>query len=496
MSITYKSTALKGGKDKHTFVFDLKTTTKNSSKTAVKDIPKLKTNELFSVYSASTDGTNTTFLKLKETKNVSKEDLRVIGGRFYKEYKKLKSKKLLLNIKDFQIFSDTSDSDALQGFVEGFLLSDYKLQEVKSSASKKEVLDIEVCTSGLKPAKVTELKSQLKESENVSDAVHFARRLGDLPGNMMTPSILAKNASILAKNAESIKSPALKVTVWNKARIKKEKMGGLLGVSLGSAEEPKFIIMEYKPKGLKAKSTPTVLVGKGLTFDAGGISIKPSAKMDEMRYDMCGGAAVIGAMKLICDMKLKAHVIALVPSTENLLGASAVKPGDVLTARNGKTIEVLNTDAEGRLILADALAYASELGAKEILSTATLTGAMVVALGNSHTGFFTRDDKLAKKIDETSKISGENLWRMPLTDDHVSDMQGSYADLSNLASFRGAGSATAAAFLEQFVSKDVPYAHLDIAGTAWNAAKRKSYHASNGATGVLVRSFYEYVKNA
>ena len=489
MSITYKSTAFKGGKDKHTFVFDLKNTAKNSSKMDSKNIPKLKNNELFSIYSAAADGTSTTLMKLKDNKNFSKEDLRVIGGRFYKEYKRLKSKTLLLNIKDFQIFNGTSDIDALQGFVEGFLLSDYKLQEVKSSATKKETLDIEVYTSGLKSAKVTELKSQLKESEHVSQAVHFARRLGDLPGNMMTPSILAKNA-------ESIKSPALKVTVWNKTKIKKEKMGGLLGVSLGSAEEPKFIIMEYKPKGLKAKSTPTVLVGKGLTFDAGGISIKPSAKMDEMRYDMCGGASVIGAMKLICDMKLKAHVIALIPSTENLLGASAVKPGDVLTARNGKTIEVLNTDAEGRLILADALVYASELGAKEILSTATLTGAMVVALGNSHTGFFTRDDKLAEKINETSIISGENLWRMPLTDDHVSDMQGSYADLSNLASFRGAGSATAAAFLEQFVSKDVPYAHLDIAGTAWNASKRKSYHASNGATGVLVRSFYEYVKNA
>jgi len=481
MSITFKTTAFKGQKESHAIVFETK-------KPALKSQPKLKDEEVFTIFaSQEMQGSNVTVIKLKDAKKMNKEDLRVLGGKVYSEYKKMKSKKLALAVKSFSDFE--SSADALQGFVEGFMLANYKMLEIKSKAPKAENLNVEVFTQGLKPAEVTNLKKQLKESEALVSSVHFARRLGDLPGNRMTPTILSKNA-------ETLKKSGVKVTVWNKARLKKEKMGGILGVAAGSAEEPKFIIMEYKGKGVKPSTKPTVLVGKGLTFDAGGISIKPAARMDEMRYDMCGSAAVIGAMKLISEMKLSAHVIALVPSTENLLGAEACKPGDVLTARNGKTIEVLNTDAEGRLILADALAYASELKPKEVLSTATLTGAMVVALGNSHTGFFTRDDKLAEKISETSKVSGENLWRMPLTDDHVSDMKGTYADLSNMASFRGAGSATAAAFLEQFVEDGIPFAHLDIAGTAWNAAKRKSYHASNGATGVLVRSFYEFVKNS
>ena len=480
MSITFKSTAFKGSKESHTIAFELK-------KAALKAQPKLGSGETFTIYaSPEVGGSNVTVLKPKSAKNLSKEDFRVLGGQVYTEFKKVKSKKLSLSAKSFSEFSDILD--AIQGLVEGFMLANYKMNEAKSKSSKNGSVAIEVFTQGLKAAEVTKLKPLLKESEAVSSAVHFARRLGDLPGNMMTPTILAKNA-------ETLKAPGMKVTVWNKARIKKEKMGALLGVAAGSAEEPRFIIMEYKGKGAKANK-PTFLVGKGLTFDAGGISLKPSAKMDEMRYDMCGGAAVIGAMKLISEMKLPVHVVALVPSTENLLGASATKPGDVLKARNGKTIEVLNTDAEGRLILADALSYASEHKPKEVLCTATLTGAMVVALGNSHTGFFTRDDSLADKLNDTSKASGENLWRMPLTDDHVSDMKGTYADLSNLAAFRGAGSATAAAFLEQFVGDGIPFAHLDIAGTAWNAAKRKSYHASNGATGVLVRSFYEFVKNS
>ena len=378
--------------------------------------------------------------------------------------------------------------DLIQGFIEGFMLTNYKMTEAKSKPKKQDSVSIEIFTPGLKTTLLTKLKTLIKESEAISSSVHFTRRLGDLPGNMMTPTILSKNA-------ESLKSTHLKVTVWGKARIKKERMGALLGVAAGSSEEPKFIIMEYKGKGAQA-SKPTVLVGKGLTFDAGGISLKSAAKMDDMRYDMCGGGSVIGAMKLISNMKLPVHVVGLIPSTENLLGASATKPGDILTARNGKTIEVINTDAEGRLILADALSYATELKPKEILCTATLTGAMVIALGNSHTGFFTRDEDLADRIHKTSQSSGENLWRMPLTDDHVSDMKGTYADLSNVSSFRGAGSATAAAFLEQFVGKGIPFAHLDMVGTAWNAKKRKPYHASNGATGVLVRSFYEFVKNS
>jgi leucyl aminopeptidase len=210
---------------------------------------------------------------------------------------------------------------------------------------------------------------------------------------------------------------------------------------------------------------------------------------------MCGGAAVIASMLAIARLKLKVNAIAFVPATENLAGPAATKPGDIVIARNGKSIEVNNTDAEGRLILADALVYACEQKPAMILDTATLTGAMVVALGNSHTGYFTRDNDLSDMIEEASVESGEWLWRMPLTDHHVKDMKGTYADLSNISSSKGAGSATAAAFLEQFVDKDIPWAHFDVAGTAWHCGNRLNYCPSKGATGVMVRTFVRMAAN-
>ncbi|MCB1109295.1 MAG: leucyl aminopeptidase family protein, partial [Chlamydiia bacterium] len=256
--------------------------------------------------------------------------------------------------------------------------------------------------------------------------------------------------------------------------------------------EPKFIIMEYKNG--PAKQKPLCLVGKGLTFDCGGISIKPSAGMEEMKFDMCGSAAVIGAMRAIANLGLKVNAIALIPSTENMPGPAANKPGDIRKARNGKSIEINNTDAEGRLILADALCYASEQKPGMILDAATLTGAMVIALGNIHTGFYTRDNNLRKKIETAATSSGELVWPMPLVDDHSKDMKGYYADVTNLAPSRGAGSATAAAFLEYFVDKDIPWAHFDVAGTAWHAGNRLAYAPKKGASGCMVRTFVEIAK--
>lgn len=483
MSITFKKTSFKGSEQSALLLFIYGK--KKSELLNKLKYPKLSKKE--SLVLGSQDkiqGAGAVIFNLDGgKKSYSVEDFREIGGSFFKKAKSIKTKKLVFIANDFSMFGEAGPS-LLAGAIEGALLSDYKMTECKSKAAKEEKTKIEVYSTDAKTSK--KIKEALKSSEKMVEAVHFARTLGDLPGNKMTPTILAKKA-------QSLKGEGLKVTVWNKARIQKEKMGGLLGVAAGSNEEPRFIIMEYKSPKAKSKK-PTLLVGKGLTFDAGGISIKPSAGMDEMRYDMCGGAAVIGAMKYISSMNLPVHVIGLVPSTENLLGASACKPGDVLTAKNGKTIEVLNTDAEGRLILADALSYASTLNPKQVLNTATLTGAMVVALGNSHTGFFTRFDELAEKLSVAGKSSGENLWRMPLCDDHSADMKGTFADLSNLASFRGAGSATAAAFLENFCDEGIPFVHLDIAGTAWNAGKRKSYHPAKGATGVLVRTFYDFVK--
>jgi leucyl aminopeptidase len=236
-------------------------------------------------------------------------------------------------------------------------------------------------------------------------------------------------------------------------------------------------------------------VGKGLTFDSGGISIKPSAAMEEMKYDMCGGAAVIGTMLALARLKAKVNVIGLVPSTENMPGSQAVKPGDVYFARNGKSVEVFNTDAEGRLILGDALAYGTEQNPVAMFDAATLTGAILVALGNTYTGVFTRDRKLMRRVQDAADISGEWVWGMPLDDFHSDDMRGHHADLCNISSGRLAGSSTAAAFLEEFVGKDVPWAHFDIAGTAWNVNSRLPYHPRKGASGVIMRTFVELAQS-
>ncbi|PWU22392.1 MAG: leucyl aminopeptidase [Bdellovibrio sp.] len=381
---------------------------------------------------------------------------------------------------------DSDHSRNLLAFVEGLYLANYKYDELKT---KKNDSTPEGFTLHLVSGKTTDRKadSLVNQAKIIAESVNLARRLGDTPGNLMTPRILADEAVAAAQSAGA------KATVWDKKRIEKEKMGGLFGVAQGSHQEPRFIILEYR--GTAASKKPVVLVGKGLTFDSGGISLKPGASMEEMKFDKCGGCNVIGAFLAAARLKLKVNLVALIPSSENMPGGAATKPGDVHRARNGKTFEVNNTDAEGRLILADALCYASELQPVAIFDAATLTGAMVVALGNVHSGYFTRNDQLSGRIQKASALSGELVWRMPLTDAHVEDMKGTYADLSNVSAGKGAGSATAAAFLEQFVEKGIPWAHFDIAGTAWSLGGRLNYCASKGASGSLVRTFVELARS-
>ena len=367
-----------------------------------------------------------------------------------------------------------------QALTEGALMADYtftEYKEQKPDAKGLESLHLVSTHKAKSHDRGVEVGSVLAE------CVNFARRLGDRPGNRMTPTLLAD------ETVKAAKGTRLKINIWDKNRIKSEKMGSFLSVSLGSSQEPRFIVMEYN--GANSGEKPICFVGKGLTFDSGGISIKPSAGMEEMKYDMCGGSTVIATMLAIARLKLKVNAIGLVPSTENMPGPAANKPGDIVTARNGKTIEINNTDAEGRLILADALVYACEQDPACIFDVATLTGAMVVALGNLHTGYFTRNDKLAAKIQQSADTTGEWIWRMPLTDFHVKDMKGTYADLSNISAGKGAGSATAAGFLEQFVAKDIPWAHFDIAGTGWHVGDRLPYCPRKGASGVMVRTFVQ-----
>lgn len=414
----------------------------------------------------------------------SGEDARVAGAAAYQALKGQKVVSADLDL-DSVLKMGRDGAALVRGLTEGLLLTPYDFDDFKTKPEKKTERPGEVRLLATHQNKA--LETAFNEAQILAKWTNFCRWLGDHPANTMSPTVLADTVSERAKGTK------VKVTIWDKARIKKEKFGGLYGVSLGSDQEPRFIIMEYNGAGKSKK--PVHFVGKGLTFDSGGISIKPSANMDEMKYDMCGGTAVIGTVLALAEMKAKVNVVAMIPATENMPGPSALKPGDLLVHRNGKTTEVLNTDAEGRLVLSDALVYSCEQKPAALFNVATLTGAIVVALGNIHTGVFTRDRKLRQRIQEASEVSGEQVWAMPLTDDHVEDMKGLHADLSNISSSKGAGSATAAAYLEQFVEKDTPFAHFDIAGTAWNTANRLPYCPKKGASGVMVRTFVELAKS-
>ncbi len=316
----------------------------------------------------------------------------------------------------------------------------------------------------------------------VGEAVNFARRLAVTPANDMTPTILADEAARAAKDA------SIDIEVWDEARIAKEQMGSFLSVAHGSAQPPKFIIMKYT--GDPGSKELLALVGKGITFDTGGISLKPPERMEEMKYDMSGGAAVIAAMCAIGKLKPKINVVGLVPATENMPGGKATKPGDIVKAMNGRTIEVINTDAEGRLVLADALCYANKLGATKIVDAATLTGACVIALGHAASAAIGNDETFTNAFLAAAKSTGERYWQMPLYDDYASAMKSDIADLKNTGG-RPAGTLTAAAFLKSFVDK-TPWVHLDVAGTAY--LDNESAWQAKGPTGTPVRAFVSLVE--
>jgi len=309
-----------------------------------------------------------------------------------------------------------------------------------------------------------------------------ARDLQSTPSNFATPSFLAARAEEIAAA-----SSKLSAEVLGPQEITAKGMGGLLAVGQGSSEEPRLIVLRYAGGG----SGPTLgLVGKGVTFDTGGISLKPGAGMQEMKMDMSGAAAVLEAIAAIAELGLAVDLIAVVPATENMPSGTAVKPGDVITQYNGKTVEVNNTDAEGRLILADALAYAAELGAERIVDLATLTGAVVIALGSTYAAVIANDDDLAGEVIAAGERSGELVWRLPLHAEYRELMKGTVADLSNLASKRKAGTITAGAFLQEFVG-ETPWAHVDIAGTAWDVGRE---YTGTDASGYGVRLLVELVR--
>ncbi len=315
-----------------------------------------------------------------------------------------------------------------------------------------------------------------------AEAQNRARDLQSLPSNVATPSFLGRRAREIASHHEGVSAEVL-----GRDEITAKEMGGLVAVSQGTAEDPKLIVLRYAGGG----SGPTLgLVGKGVTFDTGGISLKPSASMHEMKMDMSGAAAVLEAVGAIAELGLQIDLIAIVPSTENMPSGTAIKPGDIITQYNGKTVEVNNTDAEGRLILADALAYAVELGAERIVDLATLTGAVLVALGSTYAAVISNDDDLASAVAQAGETSGELVWRLPLHPEYKELTKGTVADLTNAAAKRKAGTIYAGSFLEEFVG-DTPWAHVDIAGTAWDVGRP---YTGNDASGFGVRLLVELAR--
>lgn len=362
-----------------------------------------------------------------------------------------------------------------QALAEGSLLSVYSYRKYKTDSDtdgKHEITTLQVIQFSADDS----LNQGVSVGEAIARGVMLARDLANAPGNDVTPSVLAETAQQIGERF------GMQVTVLGLPELREQGFGGLLAVAQGSAQEPRFIVMEH---GARYADGPTIcLVGKGITFDSGGISIKPSERMEDMKMDMGGAAAVLGAMHSVGALDLPLHVVGIVSSAENMPSATAYKPGDIVTTLSGKTIEVINTDAEGRVVLADALFYAQRFQPAAVIDLATLTGAIGVALGPHATGLMSNDDDLAARLSAAGESTGERIWRLPLWDPYKEMVKSDIADVKNSAG-RAGGAITAAAFLSTFVG-EYPWAHLDIAGTAWTDRPTKAY-TPKGATGVGVR---------
>ena len=412
-------------------------------------------------------------LGLGDKKKFDEEAERLAGGTVLKTAisKKLKTVSM-------ELFGGGKAASFSQALAEGIILGSYQFITYKTQ--DKELFEVS-------SAMVLDANSNAVDKGSIiASSVCFARDVQNHPGNVITPTKLAKLAKEIASEGN------MKLTVFDRDKFTKIGMGAFAGVALGTAEPPKFILLEYN--GGKPNEKPIGLVGKGLTFDSGGISIKPSASMDEMKFDMCGGGVVLGVMKAVAQLKPKVNIVAAIPATENLSGAKAYKPGDILTAYNGKTIEVLNTDAEGRLILADALAYVSKHHKPQyMLDFATLTGAVTIALGHITTGIMGTDEKLVKRVKDSSKKTGEKVWEFPLWDEYCEQIKSEIADIKNVGAPREAGSIAAGAFLKEFVEEGIPWVHFDIAGTAYNN-KENSLTYKKGASGVAIRLVLDMIQ--
>ena len=385
----------------------------------------------------------------------------------------------------FLVRENGATADAAQALAEGFITANFETDKYKTERKNGKEID-SIVLVGFGDSEKAAGEKGLLTGKIIAESQNFARDLVNEPSNKLTPRILADKAAVMAKEA------GLAVDILDEKKIAELKMGALLSVAQGSVEPPRMIVVTYTPANVKPGAPVVGLVGKAVTFDTGGISIKPADGMEKMKYDMAGGATMLGAIRALAALQPNVKVICVVPSTENMPGGKAQKPGDIQTAMSGKTIEVLNTDAEGRLILADAITYAKQLGVTHIVDAATLTGAIVVALANVNVGVFGSNQDFTDKLLASAKAAGEKMWQLPMDDEYREFIKGSFADIQNIGSGKGGGSITGAWFIREFAG-DTPWIHLDIAGTAWNDDAKP--WLAKGPTGVAMRTLVHLVQS-
>lgn len=392
------------------------------------------------------------------------------------------------SIKSFALAprSDGDAADAAANAVAGVVTSQFELDKYKTSDKNKKTIDNFVVYVEGGDAK--DLKNAVQRGEIIGDSMNFTRDLANEPPNILHPTEMAKRAEKMAKEV------GLKCDILDEKQMAKLGMGSLLSVSIGSEQPAKLIVLRYEPKKSTGKKGELLaLVGKGITFDTGGISIKPAEGMEAMKYDMSGGATVIGTMRAIGLLKPTVPVLGIVAAVENMPDGKATRPSDVVTASNGKTVEILNTDAEGRLVLADAVVYAENQGATRIVDMATLTGAVIIALGDLNTAVLGNDQELVDEIIECGADAGENFWQLPIGKEYSKAIKSDIADIKNIGGGRKAGTIIGAVFIQEFI-EDAKWAHLDIAGTAW--ADDAKPHRSKGPTAVAVRTLLKLVEKS
>ena len=411
---------------------------------------------------------------LGNSDKINSNSLRILGAKLARNANSMKCNNISIDAESFHL----KNEDNLHALCEGLMLGSYEFLNYKSKVENPNTLNtINICGD------LNE--SIINSGKVIGDSVAFARDLGNHPANILTPTLMAKEAEDIAK------SDNFKYTCYDISDFEKMNLGAFYGVARGATTPAKFILAEYNGSGDEA---PFALVGKGITFDSGGISLKPGAQMDEMKFDMCGSATVMGVMKAVAELQPKINIIFAIGASENMPDGDAQRPGDIVTAYNGKTIEILNTDAEGRLVLADVLSYVvDKYKPCGIMDFATLTGAVLIALGDKASGVLGNNENLMNEVKKSAETTCEKVWELPLWEEYTKDIKSKIADIKNLGKARMAGTISAGAFLKEFVG-DTPWVHMDIAATAWGPTE-PAYMPKNGATGVAVRLVYNLIQN-